>query len=149
MFSVLAKNVLVPLLLRFALAAIFIFHGLNLIGFSIHGQNLVHDPDNQWGAQWNASGDAPPAVVQLGVAWGQLIGGIAMVFGFLTRLAAIGLIVVMAGAIAVVHWQNGFDIRQGGFEYNFAIIMMCLCLVLGGPGPLAVDRFIRIKRKTT
>jgi hypothetical protein len=74
-------------------------------------------------------------------------GGVALALGFLTRLAAVGIIVIMLGAIARVHWPNGFDITKGGFEYNFAIIVMCLCLVLGGPGPLAVDRVFRFKRK--
>ena len=139
MFSAFCKNVIVPLLLRLTLAAIFIFHGLSLVG----------GPENQWGAAWMTSADAPAAPVQLAVAWGQLIGGIAMVFGFLTRLAALGLIAVMGGAIALVHWPHGFDIRNNGFEYNFAIIMMCLCLVLGGPGPFAVDRVFRLRRKQT
>jgi putative oxidoreductase len=144
MFTAFAKNAFNPLLLRLALAAIFIFHGMALVG----------GPDKDWGANWNPRPDAPPAVVQLAVAWGQLIGGIAMVLGFLTRLAAVGFIIIMLGAIATVHWPNGFDIRSnpdkgGGWEYNFAIIMMSLCLVLGGPGPFAVDRFFRFRRRET
>ncbi len=63
------------------------------------------------------------------------------------NVAALGLIAIMSGAIALVHWPNGFDIRHNGFEYNFAIIMMCLCLVLGGPGPFAVDLIFRLRRK--
>jgi putative oxidoreductase len=142
MFSTFAKNTIVPLLLRLTLAAIFIFHGLDLVG----------GPDNEWGASWMKPekmpdpSKVPPAAVQLAVAWGQLLGGVAMVFGFLTRLAAVGLILIMAGAIALVHAPHGFDARHGGFEYNFAIIMMGLGLVLGGPGPLAVDRFFRLRR---
>jgi putative oxidoreductase len=139
MFTAFCKNTLIPLLLRVALAAIFIFHGLNMVG----------GPDNGWGANWDKRPEAQPAPVQLAVAWGELIGGVALALGFLTRLAAVGIILIMAGAIATVHWPHGFDIRNGGFEYNFAIIILCLCLVLGGPGPLAVDRFFRFKRKTT
>jgi putative oxidoreductase len=134
MFSLLAKNTVVPLLLRLMLAAIFIYHGWSLIG----------GPEHQWGANWLPG---QPAAVQLAAAWGQLIGGIAMLFGFLTRLAALGLIAIMVGAIVLVHWPKGFDIRSGGFEYNAAIIAMCLCLLLGGPGPFALDRFVRLKRK--
>lgn len=133
------KNALVPLLLRLALAAIFIFHGLD----------MVSGPDHAWGATWNRNPGAPPAPAQLAVAWGELIGGIALALGFLTRLAAIGIIVIMVGAIATVHWPHGFSITQGGFEYNFAIIIMCLCLVLGGPGPFAVDRVFRLRRQRT
>jgi hypothetical protein len=103
-------------------------------------------PDKGWGAAWNKSPEAPPAPAQLAVAWGELIGGIALAFGFLTRLAAAGIAVIMAGAIATVHWPHGFDLRQGGFEYNFVLIVACLCLILGGPGPFAVDRVFRLRR---
>jgi putative oxidoreductase len=137
MLTTFSKNVLVPLLLRLALAAIFIYHGLDLVG----------SEGNQWGANWMKAADAPPAPVQLAVAWGQLLGGVALAVGFLTRLAAIGIIAIMLGAIALVHWQYGFDNRQRGFEYNFAIIVMASCLVLGGPGPIAVDRVFRFRRK--
>jgi putative oxidoreductase len=136
MFSLFSKTILSPLLLRGALAAIFIFHGLNLVG----------GPDNNWGTHWEKeSMDQPPAV-QAAVAWGELLGGVALAFGFLTRLAAAGIIAIMVGAIATVHWEKGFDITKGGFEYNFAIIVMCLCLVLGGAGPIAVDRVFRFRR---
>lgn len=137
MMSVFTKTVIVPLLLRLTLAAIFIYHGWALVG----------GPDHRWGASWMKGPNAQPAPLQMTVAWGEFLGGIAMALGFLTRLAALGLLVIMAGAIATVHWKNGFSAQNGGFEYNFAIIMMCLCLILGGPGPLAVDRFVRLKRK--
>lgn len=138
MFTQFCKNVIVPALLRLALAAIFIYHGLDLVG----GEG------NEMGARWMKGEDVPAAPVQLAVAWGQLIGGIAMALGFLTRLAAVGLIAVMVGAIYRVHWEHGFDIQKHGYEYNFAIIIMALCLVLSGPGPFAVDRFFRFRRRT-
>jgi putative oxidoreductase len=132
MNSTTIKTALVPLFLRLTLAAIFIFHGSSLVG----------GPDNEWGAHWQNSAEAPPAPAQLAVAWGELLGGIALAIGFLTRPAALGIIVIMIGAIATVHWPHGFDIREGGYEYNFAIIIMSLSLVLGGPGPFAVDRLL-------
>ena len=135
MFDAVAKNTLVPLVLRLALAAIFVFHGAALV-----------KPDTGWGANWMKE-TPQPAAVQLAVAWGQLIGGIAMALGFLTRLAALGLIAIMGGAIYLVHWPNGFDIRQGGYEFNMLIIAACLALVLMGPGTVAVDRFFRIRRR--
>jgi putative oxidoreductase len=135
MLTTFSKNVLVPLLLRLALAAIFIYHGLDKIG-------------KDGGTSWHPGGpDAPPGAVQLAVAWGELLGGVALAVGFLTRLAAVGIIAIMAGAIVTVTWQNGFDNTKHGFEYNFAIIVMCVCLVLCGPGPIAVDRVFRFKRK--
>jgi putative oxidoreductase len=136
MFSNFAKTVINPLLLRAALAAVFIFHGMQ----------LVSGPDKDWGTNWMPADSAQPPHVQALVAWGELIGGIALAAGFLTRLAAIGIIAIMVGAIATFHWEHGFDITQHGYEYNVVLIAMCLCLVLGGPGPLAVDRVFRMRR---
>ena len=77
MLTTLSKNVVVPLLLRLALAAIFIYHGLDLVG-------------KDGGTNWMQGPNAAPAPVQLAVAWGQLLGGVALAVGFLTRLAAVG-----------------------------------------------------------
>src|SRR2546430_1093004 len=104
MFDAVAKNTVAPLVLRLALAAIFIYHGYMLVS-------------KDWGRDALA-GSGQPVPVQVAVAWGQLIGGIAMLVGFLTRLAALGLIVIMGGAIALVHWEHGFSIQNHGYEYN-------------------------------
>jgi putative oxidoreductase len=136
MFSVFAKNVIVPLLLRLGLAAVFIFHGYG----KISGPGV--------GANWMQGQDALPSILQLAVAWGELLGGLAVAVGFLTRLAALGLIAIMAGAIATVHFAHGFALPQG-YEYNFVLIIMCAGLVLGGPGPLAVDRIFRLRDRRT
>jgi putative oxidoreductase len=136
-FSGFTKNVLIPLLLRLVLAAVFIFHGVDMVSGEGH----------ELGANWMPRDHAQPAPVQLAVAWGELIGGVALGVGFLTRLAALGIIALMAGAIATAHLPHGFDIRQGGYEYNVVIITICVCLVLGGPGPVAVDYFFRLRRK--
>jgi putative oxidoreductase len=133
MIGVFIRGAITPLLLRWALAAVFIYHGWQLVG----------GPDHEWGAAWQKGENAQPAPVQMAVAWGELIGGIALAVGFLTRAAALGIIAIMAGAIGTVHLEKGFDITKGGFEYNVVLIVMCVCLVLGGPGPFAVDHFFR------
>src|ERR1051326_3781506 len=102
MFSAISRNTVTPILLRAALAAVFIYHGLVLVGGEQH----------KWGADWNPS---LPVVVQVAVAWGELLGGVALAFGFLTRLAALGIIAIMAGAIYEVHWSHGFNLQDGGF----------------------------------
>jgi putative oxidoreductase len=125
-----------PLLLRLGLAVIFVYHG----------SELVFDPGNEYGANWMKESPSPqPAPVQLAVAWGQLLGGIALGLGFLTRLAALGIAIIMVGAIATVHWPKGFSLLHGGYEYNFALIVMCLPLILAGGGWLALDRLISVR----
>lgn len=128
-----AKSTLVPLLLRVGLAVIFIFHGWDKVGGQGH----------EWGANWNPG---LPHYQQVMVAWGELIGGAALALGFLSRLAALGLAIIMAGAIYTVHGQHGFSYPMG-YEYNFALLTLCLALIVGGPGNLAIDRFFH-RRKT-
>lgn len=162
MYDTMAKNTLAPLILRLGLAAIFIFHGME----KIRGEG------NELGAAWMGKGEhAQPKIVQMLVAWGELVGGIALAVGFLTRLAAVGIAVIMAGAIANVHGKNGFamisrngfvtglvdpdkpDVSVGplfdpgtmGYEYNFAILVMCAAVIVLGGGALSADRIMRVR----
>jgi putative oxidoreductase len=88
------------------------------------------------------------ASIQLLVAWGELLGGIALLLGILTRWAALGLIIIQIGAIYMVTWAQGFSSLQGGgYGYNVALIAMLLALVLLGGGAYAVDRLLPWGRK--
>src|SRR5262245_17889180 len=137
MFDNVAKNMLVPLVLRFGLAVIFIYHGVEKVGAS--GGTAWHQPPDP-------SAEPQPVILQLLVAWGELLGGLAVAVGFLTRLAAAGLSVIMIGAIVTVHGKNGFSLQYGGFEYNFAILVICAALILIGPGRPSVDFHMLRKR---
>ncbi len=86
--------------------------------------------------------------VQLAVAWGELACGLAMLFGLLTRLAALGLVVIMAGAIYIVTGAQGFsNAAGGGYEYNLAILAMCVVLLIKGSGPVSVDGWLESLRR--
>jgi putative oxidoreductase len=131
------QSTLVPLILRLGLACIFISSGLQKITV----------PGSGWGSSWihDESFIRPlPAPVQVAVAWCELAGGIALGLGMLTRLAALGIAGIMAGTI---YWLTGAQGFKSGWDYNFAVIIMCLALVISGSGPLAVDQLIHIKRK--
>lgn len=138
----LVKNTVVPLLLRLGLAVIFITHGLAKVG----------GDGNEGGLQWMRGPDAPAKPVQFAVAWGELLGGIALAIGFMTRLAAAGIAVIMAGAIWTVTGRNGFHLIKdgtfnGGYEYNLVLLVICAAVILLGPGPLAADRWFGVRRK--
>ena len=111
-----------PLFLRIGLGIIFLYHGFG----KVFGEGTA------LGSAWNTP--EMPNIIQILVAWGELLGGAAILLGFLTELASLGIIVIMLGAIFLVHGKNGFGMMNGGFEYNFAIIMMCLTLIGIGPG---------------
>jgi putative oxidoreductase len=76
------------------------------------------------------------------VAFGELLGGLGLIVGFLSRFSAAANIVIMFGAIAMVHGKNGFFSQNGGFEYNLALIGLLLPIVIAGPGRFAVSQLI-------
>jgi putative oxidoreductase len=81
--------------------------------------------------------------VQLAVSWGEAGCGLLLLLGGLTRLAALAMIVVQLGAIFMVTYARGFSSFGGafasGYEYNVALVAMCLTLALTGAGSLSVD----------
>ncbi|OGX38154.1 MAG: hypothetical protein A3C36_06505 [Omnitrophica WOR_2 bacterium RIFCSPHIGHO2_02_FULL_52_10] len=117
---------LAPLFLRFGLGMIFLYHGVTKI--FAEGTSL--------GFSWSRSG--LPTVIQALVAWGEFLGGIACLTGFMTEIASCGIIVIMLGAILTVHGKNGFNMMNRGFEYNFALIIMALTLIALGPGNIRI-----------
>jgi putative oxidoreductase len=124
------------LLLRLGLGILFILHGY----YKISQEGMV------W---WNEQ--ELPRILQAVIAYGELVCGIALVLGFLTRLAALGIVVIMVGAIVMVTGKKGLvplnfgpgqerlNFLAIGPEYNIAIIVMCLALILLGGGSLSLD----------
>jgi len=84
------------------------------------------------------------------VTIGEFFGGLGLVVGFLCRFSAASLIVIMIGAIAMVHGKNGFFLGHGpesklmesGFEYNLALIGLLAPILIAGPGRLSVGRYL-------
>jgi putative oxidoreductase len=90
-----------------------------------------------------------PAPLTVLAALTELLGGVAMIVGFLVRPAAVGLVLVMLVAIAKVHAPNGFFLNWAlepgkghGYEMNLALIAMALAVLVGGAGILSIDRLI-------
>lgn len=80
------------------------------------------------------------------VALLEFFGGLALIIGLLTRLAALGLACDMLGAILLVHLAGGFFL-PAGFEYALTLLFACICLMLAGPGSLSVDSNIAARRR--
>ncbi len=84
------------------------------------------------------------------VAIGEFFGGLGLIVGFLCRFSAASLIVIMIGAIAMVHGKNGFflgrDLATAGFEYNLALIGLLAPILFAGPGRFAVGRFLPLPK---
>jgi putative oxidoreductase len=86
------------------------------------------------------------------VAIGEFFGGLGLVFGFLSRFSAASIILIMLGAIGMVHGRVGFfmnwagDQAGEGFEYHLLAIGALLPIVIAGPGRFAVGRFLPLPK---
>ncbi|MGA9418574.1 MAG: DoxX family protein, partial [Candidatus Cybelea sp.] len=78
-----------------------------------------------------------PRNLTIFLAAAELLGGVAVVIGFLTQLAAIGLILIMLGAIGkkVFVWKTGFWGKDGlGWNYESILISMLLVILCTNGG---------------
>jgi len=82
------------------------------------------------------------------VAIGEFFGGLGLIFGLLSRFSAASLILVMLGAIALVHARNGFFLgEKPGFEFNLALIGLLLAVLIAGPGRLSIGRLLPLPKR--
>jgi len=65
---------------------------------------------------------------------GQIAAGLALFSGILIRVGAVSRMIVMAGAIFLVHLPHGFDIGKGGMEYALTQFLVATALLLTGVG---------------
>jgi putative oxidoreductase len=75
------------------------------------------------------------------VAFVEFFGGLALITGLLTRLAGVGLAVVMTGAMMLVHLPNGF-FAPNGIEFTLALFGAAVALVLTGAGRFSLDALV-------
>jgi putative oxidoreductase len=78
----------------------------------------------------------------------EFFGGLGLILGFLTRIAAFGIAANMLVAIGMVHSPFGFFMNWSGtqkgegFEYHLLVLAMTAFLMIRGAGALSVDRAI-------
>lgn len=73
----------------------------------------------------------------------ELLGGLALILGLFTRLAAVPLAVDMLVATLTVHLPNGFSVvPNGGYEFTLVLMAAGAALAVAGPGEAALDRFL-------
>jgi putative oxidoreductase len=136
-----------PLFARLALGIIFFAHGSQkLLGwFGGPGWSGTIQFFEQMGV---------PAFLTGLLIITEFFGGIAIILGFFTRLAALGLTIVMLVAIFKVHLQHGFFLNWfnlpnmgHGIEMNLALIGLSLSLLVWGGGNLSIDQSISGQKK--
>jgi putative oxidoreductase len=89
-----------------------------------------------------------PWIVALLVVLIETLGAVALIVGALGRLAALGTVAVMVGAVATSHVPNGFFMNWTGqqagegFEYHLLAIGLATVVLIAGSGKASVDRLL-------
>jgi len=131
-------------ILRLALGVVFFAHGAQKMlgwfgGFGFSGTmgfltGMLHIP-------------APLAFLAITA---EFFGGLGLILGFLTRIAAFGIAVNMVVAIGAVHSAFGFFMNWSGtqkgegFEYHLLVLAITVFLMIRGAGALSIDRAIAV-----
>jgi putative oxidoreductase len=126
-------------ILRVVLGTVFFAHGAQKMlgwfgGFGFHGTMGFFEHMGM------------PAPVAFLVICTEFFGGLGLIVGLLTRIAALGIGVEMIGAIFMVHLPNGFFMnwmgnqKGEGFEYHLLTVAMAAALLLRGAGAFSLDR---------
>lgn len=83
----------------------------------------------------------------------EFLGAIGLILGLITRVAALGIGVVMVVAAKMAHLDHGFFMnwfgkQDGeGFEYHILAAGIAVALVIRGGGFLSIDRLLAARKK--
>ena len=126
----------IPWLLRYSDIALLLMRLFIGAVFVTSGSSHVKDPVTR-----GKSIGLPPGVTRL-LGLGEIAGGLGVAIGFLPQLAALGLILIMLGAIQkkIFVWHTGFWGKQGtdGWHYELLFVLMCLVVATTGGGRYVV-----------
>ena len=129
--------------IRLALAAVMIAHGSQKVLGTFNGA----------GFKAYIAGNTPfgfmrPAWLWLSAAaFSELVGGLLVGLGFLTRIAAFFIACTMLTAVVGVHLKGGFFAANRGYEYPLSLLAMAIALVIAGGGQASVDRAFTAGRR--
>lgn len=131
---------LAPLFLRLGLGLVFVVHGVS---------KLQGGPATGFGGMLTGLNVPGPALFAWLITIAELVGGILLLVGLLTRLATLPLIATMIGAIVLVKVDIGVIAGEGvampGAELDIALLVGLLALLVIGPGRLSVDQAVGIE----
>jgi putative oxidoreductase len=112
------------LLIRIAGSLPFLYHGSAIL-FGIFGGP---------GPKGFSAFMHAPVVIGYLVGLAQFAGGLAILSGILIRIGAACIIIVMLGAIFLVHLPHGFDVSKNGSEFALTLLLIAIALLIAGPG---------------
>lgn len=95
-----------------------------------------------------------PWILALLVVLIEFFGALFLVLGFITRLAALGMLANFIGIVYTSHWHNGFFMNWAntagvgqGYEYHLLVIGMSLALLIAGGGKASIDSLLLNKKR--
>lgn len=98
--------------------------------------------------EWFASMGMPlPKLNAYMAASTEALGVVLLTLGLATRIVSVPLILVMIVAVKTVHWENGFNASDNGYEIPIYYVLMLLVLFFVGPGRISIDKLIDSKLK--
>lgn len=127
------------LILRLVIGVIMIGHGAQKVFGWWSGPGLAG-----WTQVMTRMHIRPPQAWAYISAFGEVVGGILLILGFLTPLACAAIAGSMLVAIYLVHLPKGFWVSKGGYEFNLSILAASTALALIGPGSASIDAALRI-----
>jgi len=130
-----------PQLARFTDVGLLLLRVMVGVVFATSGYKHLKDPETRSKDIEMSKG----FTIFLGAA--ELAGGLGVMAGVLAQLAAIGLILLMLGAIQkkIFVWHTGFWGKSGtnGWSYDTMLVVMNLVIITTGGGNLSLDQLFR------
>ena len=120
------------LLVRLALAPVFIYSGLFKLGSMTDTIRFFH-----------LLGFSP--FLAYFVAWSEFLGGLAFLLGIFSRYAGILLDIIMIVAVKVT-FGHGYSLATGGYQFGLALLFLSLAMVTFGSGKYSLAYLIRGKK---
>jgi len=76
------------------------------------------------------------------IVFAQIVGGLFIVFGFQTRLAAIVLLPILFGAVFFVNLTNGLSFLNGELWLSIVVLLMLILFLVMGSGKYSLDNLM-------
>ncbi len=120
------------LLLRLCLGGVFLAHGSQKLFGAFGGKGI-----DEFARMLQNTGYRESALLAWVTGITEFTGGLFLVLGLITPLAAAGIVGLMINTVTL-HWNGGFFAPKG-FEYDLVLGGMALCVLAAGPGRFALD----------
>ncbi|SRR6266446_6992890 len=129
-------------------------------GFMEHGFSKLSKGPDAFATILQALGVPGPHFMAWSTILVEVLGGFAVILGAFVSLVSLPMAAVLLVAMFTVHLPYGFSsiklvavtaagaqFGPPGYETNLLYLACLIALVLGGPGPLAIDGLIRKRRE--